>query len=104
MIEDGIHILTAPLPLPRSVAFPEYDQQLIVCDAPRVVIDLNRLRVVSDIAVIRVFSGSSAIPHTRSDDTRKNPEPGFDSPESPQTEGSGLKSIGRSRIDGRDIQ
>ena len=86
------------------MVFPEDVQQSVVGDAPGIKIHLHRFRVVADVAVIRIVLAATGVTHPCANYAFDYPEPGFDSPESPQAEGCGLKNCRGRRIDGRDCR
>ena len=100
VIENGIHVLPRQSPRGRSMAFPENIQQLVISEAPGIIIHLHRLCMVTNVAVVRRIYPAPGISHTRSNHALDYPEPGFDSPESPQTEGCSFKVGWHRRING----
>lgn len=82
VVEDDGSILARPGPVGRIVAIPEYVQQLPVGYFLRVVVDLDRLGMVSQVMIGRIFLCSSGIPYACADDARQTPELGVRSPES----------------------
>jgi hypothetical protein len=68
------------------VIFPENVQQLAVSDTRGVIIHLDGLGMIADIPVTRCLFPAAGIPDPRTNDAFDNPEPGFDPPESAQTE------------------
>jgi hypothetical protein len=82
VIEDDGSILAGPGPEGRIVALPEHVQQLPIGYSLRVVIDLDRLGMVSQVMIGRIFLCSSGIPYACADDAWQTPELGIRSPES----------------------
>ena len=80
---------------------PEDVQKVVVRDLSGIIIDLDRLRVVTQTVIRRGFFLTAGIAHARSDHALQTPEPGVGPPKSAQGEGGrcGLKR--RGGIDGR---
>jgi len=100
VVEDRIHVLPRPGSIGRPVAFPENIQQAGISDALRVIIHLHRLCMITDTAVVRSVRLTAGISHTCANHALDYPEPGFDSPESAQTEGRSFKIRWHRCIDG----
>jgi hypothetical protein len=64
------------------MAFPEYLQQVLVCDLVRVVVDLNGLGVIAQVIIGWAFLRSPGVSYTGTDNSFYNPEPGVRPPES----------------------
>jgi hypothetical protein len=60
--------------------------------------------VIADTVIGRVGPLAAGVAHAGADDAVDNPEPGFDAPESPQTERCGFERRRRFRIDGRNFR
>ena len=90
-----------PRPPGGLVALPEDIQQLAVGDTLGVKIHLHGFRVVTDVAVVRIVRPSPSVAYTCANHTFDHPELGFDSPESPQSEGCGLEDHRCGCIDDR---
>ena len=69
------------------MAVPEGVQQLFIGNPRRIVIDLNRLRVIPKIVIGGVLLRSSGISNAGANDTRDAPEPGVGTPESAERKG-----------------
>lgn len=104
MVEYCPHILTGARGAGRCMAFPKNINHLSVGDAPRVIVHLNRFRVITDTAIGWVRLAAAGVAHAGADDSVDDPEPGFDAPESPQTERCGFERRRRLRIDGRNCR
>ena len=85
------------------MAFPEYVQQIAVCDTSWVEVYLQRLRMISHGAVIRIAGCSTGIPDTGSNDAVYDPKLGVGSPESPEAEAGSLENGRGGRIDRRNF-
>jgi hypothetical protein len=72
------------------VAIPESLEQFFIRDPGRVVVNLNRLRVIAKIVIGRVLFCPPCVPDTGANDTRDTPEPGVRSPESAKSKGCRL--------------
>ncbi len=83
------------------MALPEDCQQLLVGDLLGVVIHLDGFGVVAQVCVRRVLFGSAGIADSGADDSLYQPELGFDTPESAQSERGGFIVLRRCRIDRR---
>jgi hypothetical protein len=98
---DG-YVLSRPGPLSRIVAIPEGFQQFFIRDPGRVVVNLNRLRVITKIVISRVLFCPPRISDTGANDTRGTPEPGVGSPESAQCKGCRFGLQGHGTVYGWD--
>ena len=100
VVKDGMHVLPRPGSIGRLVAFPENIQQAGISDAPGIIIHLHRLCMITDAAIVRSGRLAAGISHTCANHALDYPEPGFDSPESAQTEGRRFKISRHRCIDG----
>ena len=100
VIKDCGHVLLRPSARVGVVILPEDVQKVVVGNLGGVVIDLDRLRVVTQAVVCRRVICTASIAHAGPHHTLQTPEPGVGPPESAQSEGGccGLKRFGS--IDG----
>ena len=82
VIKNYGSILPGPGAVGRIMALPEHVQQLSISYPFRVIVDLDRFRMVAQIMVCRIFLRSAGIPYTCTDDAPQTPELGVRSPES----------------------
>jgi len=66
------------------MAIPKYFQQFFVGDLSRVIVNLNRLGVVTQAVISGVLCSPARIANTSANYTRDTPEPGVRAPESAQ--------------------
>jgi hypothetical protein len=86
------------------VAVPENGQQVAVGNATGVVIDLNRLGVITDILISGTDRPPAGVADAGPDDPLDGPEPGLDAPESPQAEGGGFDNRRHRFVDERYVR
>ena len=82
------------------MADPEDFQQVVVSDLPGIEVDLDRLCMITDIAVVRIDRLATCISHACADNALDYPKLGVRSPESPQPEAGRFENNGGGRIDG----
>ena len=80
--EDERSVLARPGRQGRVVKLEKTTEEFPERNGPRVEIQLYALRVVTQVVICRVGVVSPGIPHSRSDDAFKDPEPGVRAPES----------------------
>ena len=64
------------------MAVPENSQELLICDANWIVINLDRLRMPVQIVISRVSGTAASVTDAGADYSVNTPEPGVRSPES----------------------
>ena len=73
------------------MGFPEKIQKPAVRDDCRVKVDLDRLRMISNVMVGRIRVGAPRVADARAEYPIEAPEPGVRAPESAKGKGGGLK-------------
>lgn len=91
MDEDERSVLAGPGGSCRVVGFPEKIQKPAVRDDCRVKVDLDRLRMISNVMVSGTRVGASRVADARAEYPVEAPEPGVRAPESAKGKGGGLK-------------
>ena len=86
------------------MALPEIMQQVGVSNAFRIIIDLNRLRVIAEMMIGWMIAFPARVPHPGADNAFNDPEPGVRPPKSPESEGGGFKASWRLCVDKRELQ
>ena len=101
VVEDDTHVLAAAGALAGAGLAPERLQQLLERGLFRIVIDLERLAVVADVLVGRVFLAAARVADTGADDAGQTPKLGVRRPESAQSERGRFQFGWRGRVNRR---
>jgi hypothetical protein len=99
VIKDERGVLIRPGAASGAVTAPEQVQQILVAYLIRIIVDLDRFAMVSQILIGGILRGATCISNTGADYSGETPKLGVGSPESAQRKGSRFDTIacGRAR-------
>lgn len=81
------------------MTLPKMLQQLVVGDLRRVIVDLDGLRVITNVSISWMCRCAAGISNSGTNNSLNNPEPGFDTPKSAKPKRGGGNHIRLPGID-----